>query len=55
MLEMTKRFQEHREKKFAENFLSSKPTEFDWRGINKPPDKWQEVIQNNSEYTIDWN
>ena len=37
-----------------ENFLSSKPAEFYVRGINDLPDKWQEVIQNNGVYDIDW-
>ena len=40
---------------FVENLLRSKPGEFDLRGINKQPDKWLKVIQNNGEYTIDWN
>ena len=30
-------------------------TDFYFRGINKLPGKWQEVIKNNSEYTFDWN
>ena len=38
-----------------ENFSSSKPAEFYLKGINKQPDKWQEVIQNNGKYTTDWN
>ena len=41
-------------KTFEENFLSSKQGKFYLKEINKPPDPWQEVIQNNSEYTIDW-
>ena len=35
------------------NFLSWKLTNFYLIGINKLPDKWQEVIANNDEYTID--
>ena len=42
-------------KNIVENSLSSKPAEFYLRGINNLPDKWQEVIQNNSKYTTDWN
>ena len=38
-----------------ENFLNSKPNESYMRLINKLPDKWQEVNQNNGEYTIDSN
>ena len=38
-----------------ENFLSLKLVEFYWGGINKIPDKWHELIQNEAEYTIDWN
>ena len=38
---------------FVEN-LSSKAAKFYLR-INKRPDKWQEVIQNDDEYTLDWN
>ena len=38
---------------FIENFLNSKPVESNLRGINKLPDQWQEMIQNNGEYTID--
>ena len=40
---------------FVENFWSSKPAKFYFRGINKQLDKWQEFIQNNGEYTRDWN
>ena len=40
-------------KTFLENILSPKQIEFYVRGINKLPEKWQEVIQNNSEYTSD--
>ena len=47
--------QENQIQTFVENFLSSKSDEFYLRGINKLLDKWQEVIQNNGEYTIDWN
>ena len=38
-----------------ENFLSSKPAEFYLRKNNKLPAKWQKVIQNNGEYTFNWN
>ena len=41
-------------KMFAENMLSSKASEFYLSGINKQPDKWQKLIQNNGEYTIHW-
>ena len=47
--------QEDQVKMAVENFFSSKPTEFYLRGINKLLDKWQEAIQNNGEYTINWN
>ena len=40
---------------FVENFFSSKPVKFYLRGLHKLLGKWQELIQNNSEYTIDWN
>ena len=40
---------------FVEKFLRSKPAEFYLRAINKLLDKWQDVIQNNSDYTIDGN
>ena len=33
--------------------LSLKPAEYNLKGINKQVDKWQEMIQNNDEYTID--
>ena len=46
--------QEDQLKTFVENFLNSKATEFDSGGVNKKPDKYQEVIENNGEYTIDW-
>ena len=46
-------FQEDQAIIFVENFLSSKPNEFYLRGINRQPDKWQKVIQNNGKYTID--
>ena len=36
-----------------ENFLRLKPAEFYLKGINELLDKWQEVIQNNVEHTID--
>ena len=45
--------QENQVKTFAEKFMSSKPAEFYSREISKVPDKRQEVIQNNGEYTID--
>ena len=45
--------QEDQMKMFVENLLSSKASEFYLRGRNKLTDKWQEVIQNNGEYTID--
>ena len=35
--------------KFVENLLRVKPAEFYLKGINKLPDKWQEVIQDNGE------
>ena len=38
----------------VKNF-SLKPAEFYLRGINKLPNKWQGLIQNNDEYNIDWN
>ena len=40
---------------FVENFLNLKAAEFYLKRINKWPDKWQEMIQNNGESTIDWN
>ena len=40
---------------FVVNFMNSKPAEIYSSGINKLPGKWQEVIQNNGEYIIDWN
>ena len=40
---------------FVENIFNSKPAKFYLRGINKLPDNWQEVIQNNGGCTIDWN
>ena len=42
-------------RRLGENLLGSKPAEFYLRGINKLSDKWQGVIQNNNEYTVDWN
>ena len=42
-------------KAFVENFLSLKPIKFYLRAFNKVTNKWQEVIQNNSEYAIDSN
>ena len=47
--------QEDLEKTFVEKFLCSKPAEFYLRGINKLPDKGSEGIQNNGQYTNDWN
>ena len=47
--------QEDQIKTFVENSLNRKPAKFYFWGINKQPDKWQEVIQNNNEYTFDWN
>ena len=43
--------------KFVENLLENflKPGESCLRGINKLADKWREIIQDNGEYTIDWN
>ena len=32
---------------FVENILSSKPAEVYLREINKQPNKWQKVLQNN--------
>ena len=40
-------------KKFVENLLSSKPTEFYLRETKKQPDKQQKRIQNNGEYTLE--
>ena len=42
-------------KMFVENLLSWNPAKLYLKGINKQPDKWQVVIQNNGEYTGDWN
>ena len=47
--------QQDQMKTFVENFLKSKPDEFYLRETNEQLDKWQEVIQNNGEYIIDWN
>ena len=47
-----KRFSQDEVKTFVENLLSSKPAEFNLRGINKHSVEWQEVIQNDE---IDWN
>ena len=38
---------------FAKKLLSSQQTDFYLKGINKLPDKWQEVIQNNVKYIIE--
>ena len=48
---MTKKTQDQ-VKMFVEN-LSLKPAESYLKGINKLPDKWQGVIQNNGDYTND--
>ena len=48
------KFSEDQVKMFVENLLSLKPGEFYLREINKLPDKWPEVIQNNGRYTIYW-
>ena len=51
-----KRFsQEDQIKTILENSLSSRPAGFFLRVIIKLPDKWEEVIPNNGEYTIHWN
>ena len=34
---------------FEKNLLNSKPADFYLRGINRLPDKWQEVIENNGD------
>ena len=54
MLWMTKISQDQ-VKRFVENLLSLSPAEFCLKGINKIPEKCQEVIKNNGKYTIDWN
>ena len=41
-------------KMFEGFFLNTKPGEFYLTGINKPLNKWQEQVQNNGRYTIDW-
>ena len=46
--------QEDQVKTFEEN-SSSKPAKFYLRGIDNLSDRWQEVIQNNGGYTIEWN
>ena len=50
-----KNFSQDHMKTLVENFLIKKPAEFYLRGINCLPDKWQEMIKNNSLYTIDGN
>ena len=45
--------QEDQVKMIVENFLCRKSAEFYSRGISKLPDKCQEVIHNNGEYTND--
>ena len=42
-------------KTLVENFLTLKLAEFYLRRTNKLPDKWQELVQYNREFTIDWN
>ena len=42
-------------KTFVENILSSKPVEICLSAINKQLNKWQEVIQDENEYIIEWN
>ena len=41
----------------GENVYRKHKLETSWilRGINKLPDKWNEVTKNNVEYTNDWN
>ena len=55
MLCITKDFFKDDQVKILIENLSSKPISFYLRGINKLLDKWQEVIQNKGNYTIDWN
>ena len=55
MLRMTNFFKKIMWKPLWKTYLSLKPAEFYLRGINKLPDKWDEVIQNNSERTIEIN
>ncbi|XP_067126777.1 histone-lysine N-methyltransferase SETMAR-like [Centruroides vittatus] len=38
---------------FIQEFFDSKPPEFCARGIDKLPEKWQEVINNDGEYVLD--
>ena len=45
--------QEKQVKTFVQNFLSFKSADFTW--INKLSNILQELIQNNGEYTINWN
>ena len=42
-------------KTFVENGFSFKLAEFYLRGIRNLPDKWQDWMKKNEEYTIDWN
>ena len=50
---MTKKFL--KKLKWKRLWKISWAAEFKLRGLNKLQDKWQEMIQNNGEYTIDWN
>ena len=50
-----KTFQEDLGKTSAENLLNLKPAKFYSRSIKKLPVKWLDVIENNDEYSIDWN
>ena len=47
------KFSQDQVKTLVENILSLKPSQFYLRRTNKRTDKWQEVIQNNGEYTTD--
>ena len=47
--------QEDQMKTFVENLLSLKTSWIYLRWINALHDEWLAVIQNNDEYTIDWN
>ena len=42
-------------KAFVENLLSSKRAKFFLKRINNNLNKCQERIQNNNEYSMDWN
>ena len=55
MFWMTNNFSKRSSQNVSGNVLElGNVLEFYW-GINKLLDKWQEGIQNNGEYTIDWN